>query len=112
MHHFEELNSTAIARLGKKGGIAARSSAPKNAAQVTRRKAGKIPKPKSEPIAPASSAAQVVAQSATALRLSEWNLRSRLEKGLTELQGLHGLLLSSEADPDVLTDLRDFVEGV
>ena len=40
------------------------------------------------------------------------NVRSRLEKGISELQGLHKLLLSSDVDPDVLADFRDALNRV
>jgi hypothetical protein len=35
-----------------------------------------------------------------------------LEKGISELQGLHELLLSNEVDPDVLADFRDALNRV
>jgi hypothetical protein len=37
---------------------------------------------------------------------NDLDVRSRLEKGISELQGLHKLLLSSEVDADVLADFR------
>lgn len=40
------------------------------------------------------------------------NVRSRLEKAISELQGLHELLLSSDLDPDVLADFRDSLNRV
>ena len=39
-------------------------------------------------------------------------VRSRLEKGISELQGLHKLLLSSDVDPDVLADFREALNRV
>ena len=39
-------------------------------------------------------------------------VRSRLEKAISELQGLHKLLLSSDVDPDVLADFRDALNRV
>lgn len=44
--------------------------------------------------------------------IGDVNVRSHLEKGITELQGLHKLLLSSEVDPDVLSDFRDALNRV
>ena len=35
-----------------------------------------------------------------------------MEKGISELQGLHELLLSSEVDPDVLADFRNALNRV
>jgi len=40
------------------------------------------------------------------------NVRSHLEKGISELQGLHTLLLSNEVDPDVLADFRDALNRI
>ena len=40
------------------------------------------------------------------------NVRSRLKKGISELQGLHNLLLSSDVDADVLANLRDALNRV
>jgi hypothetical protein len=40
------------------------------------------------------------------------NVRSHLEKSISELQGLHELLLSNEVDPDVLVDFRDALNRV
>ncbi len=42
----------------------------------------------------------------------EPNVRGHLEKGISELQNLHKLLLSSEVDPDVLSDFRDALNRV
>ena len=39
-------------------------------------------------------------------------VRSRISKAITELQGLHKLLLSNEVDPDVLEDFRDALNRV
>ena len=39
--------------------------------------------------------------------MGDANVRAHLEKGITELQGLHKLLLSSVVDPEVLADFRD-----
>ena len=40
------------------------------------------------------------------------NVRSRLKNGISELQRLHNLLLSSNVDADVLADLRDALNRV
>jgi hypothetical protein len=92
--------------------IADRSSATKNAGPVTIRKARTTRKLKSERLVSAPSTVQAVARSATPSKINNPNVRSRLEKGIFELQGLHDLLLSSEVDPDVLTDLRDALNRV
>ena len=39
-------------------------------------------------------------------------VRSQLDQGISELQRLHRLLLSSEVDPDVLADFRDALNRV
>jgi hypothetical protein len=91
--------------------IADRSSAAKNAGQVTRRKAGTIRKVKNERGAPAPSAGQAIgAQAAT--KIGDLPVRSHLEKGISELQGLHGVLLSQDLDPHVLADFRDALKRV
>ncbi|MFZ3368665.1 MAG: hypothetical protein WBW98_19950 [Candidatus Sulfotelmatobacter sp.] len=40
------------------------------------------------------------------------NVRSRLENAISELQGLHELLLSGDLDPEVLADFRDSLNRV
>ena len=91
--------------------IADRSSAAKNVAQVTRRKAGTIRKVKNERSAPAPSAGQATgAQAAT--KIGDLPVRSHLEKGISELQGLHGVLLSEDLDPHVLANFRDALNRV
>ncbi|MGB8596803.1 MAG: hypothetical protein WCD48_14975 [Candidatus Sulfotelmatobacter sp.] len=39
-------------------------------------------------------------------------VRSRLENAISELQGLHELLLSGDLDPEVLADFRDSLNRV
>jgi len=91
--------------------MADRSSVAKNASQVTRRKAGTIRKVKKEQGAPAPSAGQATeAQAAT--KIGDLPVRSHLEKGISELQGLHGVLLSQDLDPHVLADFRDALNRV
>jgi hypothetical protein len=90
-----------------------RSSAAKNAAQVTRRKAGTIPKVKNERGAPAPSAQQEMeAHAGTPTKTGDLPVRSHLEKGISELQGLHEVLLSDDLDPRVLADFRDALNRV
>ena len=85
-----------------KDAIADRCSASKNATQVTRRKAGTIRKVKSEQIA----------QAGTPTEIGDLPVRSHLEKGISELQGLHDVLLSDDLDPRVLADFRDALNRV
>ena len=44
--------------------------------------------------------------------LGDPNVPSRLEMGISELQGLHSLLLSGDLDPRVLGDFRDALNRV
>lgn len=53
-----------------------------------------------------------VAQSGKLANAGDPMARSHLEKGISELQGLHKLLLSSEVDPDVLEDFRNALNRV
>ena len=76
------------------------------------RKTAGTRKLKKELGAPPPSTPPAVAQSATQPKIGDPNVRSRLEKGISELQGLHELLLSSELDRDVLADLRDALNRV
>ena len=75
----------------------------------TRRTAAPTRKLKKEQSA---STQQAAAQAGTQPKIGDPNVRSRLENGISELQGLHELLLSSEVDPDVLADLRDALNRV
>ena len=45
-------------------------------------------------------------------RSGDPNVRGHLEEGISELQNLHKMLLSSEVDPDVLSDFRDALNRV
>lgn len=45
-------------------------------------------------------------------KTGDLHVRSHLEKGISELQGLHKLLLSNEVDPDVLADFRDALNRI
>ena len=90
--------------------MAGRSSA-KNAAQVTRRKPGTIRKLKNEQGALAPSGGQATeAQAAT--KIGDLPVRSHLEKGISELQGLNEVLVSDDLDPRVLADFRDALNRV
>jgi hypothetical protein len=64
---------------------------------------------KTEPSAPVPQSA---AQSGKPAQAGDPMARSHLEKGISELQGLHKLLLSSEVDPDVLEDFRSALNRV
>jgi hypothetical protein len=88
-----------------------RSSAVKNAAQVTTRKSGTIRKLKNEHGAPAPSAGQAT-ETQAAPKIGDLPVRSHLEKGISELQGLHGVLLSEDLDPRILADFRDALNRV
>ena len=88
------------------------SSAAKKTAQTTRRKAAATRKGENGQGASAPSTPQAAAQAGTQPKIGDPNVRSRLEKGISELQGLHKLLLSSEVDRDVLADFRDALNRV
>jgi hypothetical protein len=92
--------------------VADRSSASKNVAQVARRKVA-IRNVKNEQGAPSSSARQAMeAQAEPATKIGDLPVRSHLEKGISELQDLHGVLLSDDLDPRVLADFRDALNRV
>jgi hypothetical protein len=76
------------------------------------RKAAPTRKLRKEQSASAPSTPHSVAQAGTQPTIANLNVRSHLEKGISELQGLHKLLLSSEVDPDVLADFRDALNRV
>jgi hypothetical protein len=80
----------------------------KKAAQSRKRRAAPTQKPKKEQSAPAPS----TPPAATQPKAGDRNVRAHLEKGISELQGLHKLLLSSDVDPDVLADFRDALNRV
>jgi hypothetical protein len=61
---------------------------------------------------PNATTPQSVAQSRIPAQAGDPKARSLLEKGISELQGLHKLLLSSEVDPDVLEDFRSALNRV
>jgi hypothetical protein len=91
--------------------MADRGSAAKNATPVARRKAGTIRKVKNEQGAPAPSAQQATGSQA-ATKIGDLPVQSHLEKGISELQGLHEVLLSDDLDPRVLADFRDALNRV
>jgi hypothetical protein len=51
-------------------------------------------------------------QAGTHPKIGDLNVRTHLENGISELQGLHKLLLSSDVDPDVLADFRGALNRV
>jgi hypothetical protein len=59
-----------------------------------------------------ASTQQAVAEVATQPMLGESNVPSRLESAISELQGLHELLLSGDLDPRVLANFRDALNRV
>jgi len=67
------------------------------------RKAAPVRKGKKEQ----SGSASPPPKAGTHPKMGDANVRAHLEKGITELQGLHKLLLSSVVDPEVLADFRD-----
>jgi len=91
--------------------MADRGSATKKAAQTTGRKAAPARKAQKEQSASTPPSPQADAQ-VTQPRTGDPNVRSQLEKGISELQGLHKLLLSSVVDPDILADFRDALNRV
>ena len=54
----------------------------------------------------------IIPQAETQPEMGNLSVRSHLEKGISELQGLHKLLLSTEVDPDVLAAFRDALNRV
>ena len=84
-----------------------RSSSP-----IAGRKATPTQKLRKEQRAPAPSTPQSAAKTATQPNPGDPNVGWHLEKGISELQGLHELLLSNEVDPDVLADFRDALNRV
>jgi hypothetical protein len=70
------------------------------------RKAATTRKVENEPDASAPLSPPTAAPVETPPEIGDPNVRSRLEKGISELQNLHELLLSSDVDSDVLSDLR------
>jgi hypothetical protein len=61
---------------------------------------------------PREMTSQAAAKAAIQLRVGDPGVRSQLEKGIGELLGLHGLLLTNDVDPDVLADFRDALNRV
>src|ERR1035441_7386471 len=59
-----------------------------------------------------SASPAAAAKGRTQPTVGDRNVRSRLKNGISELQGLHNLLLSSDVDADVLADLRDALNRV
>jgi hypothetical protein len=84
----------------------------KKTAQTAGRTAAPTRKLKKERSVSEPPTPQAGAQAATQPKVGGLNVRSHLEKGISELQGLHELLLSSEVDPDVLADFRNALNRV
>jgi hypothetical protein len=62
--------------------------------------------------APASSTQPPEGPSDPQSKSGDPNVRGHLEKGISELQNLHKMLLSSEVDPKILSDFRDALNRV
>jgi hypothetical protein len=73
------------------------------------RKGAPARKPKKEQ---GSSIQQAVARVVAQPTVGNPNVPSRLESAISELQGLHELLLSGDLDPRVLADFRDALNRV
>ncbi len=79
--------------------------------RTTERKATPIRKLKKEQSASASST-QAAARTGVPPKMGSLPVRSHLEKGISELQGLHEVLLHGDLDPRVLADFRDALNRV
>jgi len=75
------------------------------------RKATQIRKPKDEPSKPGPPNEQAETRTVTQRERAP-TVPSRLEKAISELQGLNELLLSGDLDPRILADFRDAVNRV
>jgi hypothetical protein len=79
----------------------------------TRRKAAPAGKLKKEPSVSAPPTLQAEAQERIPSTIGGGlSVSSRLEKAISELQGLQDLLLSGDLDPRILTDFRDALNRV
>ena len=76
------------------------------------RKAAPTRKLKKEQSASAPPNPQAEAQAGIQPTIGALNVGSRLEKAISELQGLQDLLLSGDLDPRILTDFRDALNRV
>jgi hypothetical protein len=76
------------------------------------RKAGREAAPTRKLKKEQSASGPSTVQAGTRARVGDLNVRAHLEKGISELQGLHKLLLSSEVNADVLADFRDALNRV
>ena len=56
--------------------------------------------------------AHAEAQGGTPTKIGDLPVRSHLEKGILEFQGLHAVLLSEDLDPRILADFRDALNRV
>ncbi len=76
------------------------------------RKAAPTRKLKKEQSASAPSIQQESAKAEIQQKIDDGPVRSHLEKGILELQGLYDVLLSGDLDPRILTDFRDALNRV
>jgi hypothetical protein len=76
------------------------------------RKASPTRKLKTEPSKSASATQQATTQEGIQAKIGGPAVPSRLEQAISELQGLHGVLLSEDLDPHVLADFRDALNRV
>ena len=77
--------------------------------RTAERKVPPTGKVKKRPVASASSDGRAMARTDQTV---DPTVRPRLEKALTELRGLHQLLLAGDIDPRVLADFRDALNRV
>ena len=89
--------------------MAEAGSAPMKTEQTSGRRATATRAPKKELSAPASSTRQAVE---SCQKLGSPAVRSRLQKAISELQGVNEFLLSGDLDPHVLVDFRDALNRV
>ena len=92
--------------------MADRSETAKKAAQIAGRKAAPTRKLNKEQSASAPSTLQAEEKLVTQLKIGGLSVGSRLEKAISELQGLQELLSSGDLDPHILADFRDALNRV
>jgi hypothetical protein len=76
------------------------------------RKVSPARKLKTEPSKSASATQQATTQEGIQAKIGGPAVPSRLEQGISELQGLNELLLSGDLDPHILRDFRDALNRV
>jgi len=92
--------------------MADRSETAKKAAQIAGRKAAPTRKLNKEQSASAPSTLKAEEKLVTQLKIGGLSVGSRLEKAISELQGLQELLSSGDLDPHILADFRDALNRV